>query len=348
VLHRCPAGINVAYLTDHQRAEMHGAALEGLMDLAARRFAVIEALLRCGISLGGAVDDKLGEEAMSWATASVRRLIPGMPQWSHSIRNAPPRVGREPVDPQLVYFPACVSRMRGSSALGKDSLMATVLRVADRAGLSVRLPRDAAGLCCGQIWGHKGFVAGQATMANRLVAALWRWSEGGRLPIMCDVTSCARTMLLELEREQFGGRELLLSEANRERYAQLRITDLAEWLHDDVLGRLQIRRKKRSVLVHPTCACTQLGLDQKIAAIVAACAEDFIIPDSLGCCGAGGDRGFLYPKLADAAVHDEADEIEGTSYDGAYSFAKTCEIVLGDRTGQPFESLVYLVDEVTA
>ena len=27
-------------------------------------------------------------------------------------------------------------------------------------------------------------------MANRLVAELWRWSEGGRLPIMCDVTSC--------------------------------------------------------------------------------------------------------------------------------------------------------------
>ena len=29
-------------------------------------------------------------------------------------------------------------------------------------------------------------------------------------------------------------------------------------------------------------------------------------------------------------------------------FAKTCEIVLSDRTGQPYESLVYLVDEATA
>ncbi len=234
----------------------------------------------------------------------------------------------------------------GSSAVGKDSLMATVLRVAGRAGIAVRLPSAAAGLCCGQIWEHKGFSAGRATMANRLVVALWEWSEGGRLPIMCDVTSCARTMLVELEREQFGAREQLLSDANRERYAHLRVMDLAEWLHDDVMGLLEIKRKKRSVLVHPTCACIELGLDTKIAAIVAACAQNVTIPDSLGCCGAGGDRGFLYPRLADAATHDEAKEVKGRSYDGAYSFARTCEIVLADRTGQPFESLIYLVDEV--
>ena len=344
----CPAGISVAYLTDHQRAEMHGAPLAQLMDLAARRFGVVEQVLRRGMNVGRTVDDRLGAEAMVWATDAARRLVPELPQWSRSFTKAPRRIYSEPADPQLVYFPACVSRIMGSSTLGKDSLMVTVLRVANRAGLSVRLPRDAAGLCCGQIWEHKGFFAGQATMANRLVAAFWRWSEGGRLPIMCDVTSCARTMLVELEREQFGAREQLLSEANLERYGKLRIIDLAEWLHDDVLGQLEIKRKKRSVVVHPTCACTQLGLGKKIAAIAAACAEEVTIPSSLGCCGAGGDRGFLYPELADAAMHDEADEIKGKSFDGAYSFAKTCEIVLTDRTGRPYESLIYLVDEVTA
>jgi D-lactate dehydrogenase len=185
-------------------------------------------------------------------------------------------------------------------------------------------------------------------MANRLVEALWRWSEGGRLPVMCDVTSCARTMLVELEREQFGAREQLLSDANLERYAQLRIVDLAEWLHDDVLPRVEVRRTKGSVLVHPTCACTELGVDAKVAAVAAACAEEVVVPWALGCCGAGGDRGFLYPELADAAVHDEAAEVAGRVFDGAYSLAKTCEIVLSERTGRTYESLVYLVDETTA
>jgi D-lactate dehydrogenase len=343
----CPVGINVAYLTDQQRGEMHRAGLRQLMDLAARHFAVVEEVLRRGIDLGCTIDDRSGGEGMRWATDAARHLFPEFPQWSRSFTKAPTRIHREPADAQLVYFPACVSRIMGSSALGKDSLMATVLRVAERAGISIRLPRDTTGLCCGQIWEHKGFSAGQATMANRLVAALWRWSEGGRLPIMCDVTSCTRTMLAELEREQFGARKQILSEANLERYGKLRIIDLIDWLYDDVLGQLEIKRKKRNVVVHPTCACTELGLGKKIAAIAAACAEEVTIPFSLGCCGAGGDRGFLHPELADAALHDEAKEIKGRSYDGAYSFGKTCEIVITDRTGYPYESIIYLVDEVT-
>ncbi len=344
----CPSGINTAYLTDHERAEAHGSSLEHLMSLAARRFGTVEEVLRRGVSAGCAIDSRLGDGVMPWVTTAARRLLPDVPQWSRSISKAPPRVSHEPADPQLVYFPACVSRILGSSGLGKDSVMATVLRVADRAGIAMRLPDDTSGLCCGQIWEHKGFRAGHAIMANRLVEAFWRWSEGGKLPIMCDVTSCAHTMLVELEREKFGSHERLLSDANQERYVQLRIMDLAEWLHDDVLARLEIKRRRRSVLVHPTCACTELVLGGKIAAIAAACAEEVTIPTSLGCCGAGGDRGFLYPDLADAAVHDEAEEIRGRTFDGAYSFAKTCEIVLSDRTGRPFESLVYLVDESTA
>ena len=114
------------------------------------------------------------------------------------------------------------------------------------------------------------------------------------------------------------------------------------------MDRLEIKRKKRSVLVHPTCACTQLALDDKIVAIASACAEEVTVSYSLGCCGAGGDRGFLCPQLTDAAMHDEAEEIKRASYDGAYSFAKTCEIVLTDRTRRPYESLIHLVDEVTA
>jgi D-lactate dehydrogenase len=343
----CPADINIAYLTDHERAQAHGGALERLMDLAARRFDLVEEALRRGVDAGCGLEVRLGVDAAGWATAAGRRLIPDLPQWSRSLTKAPPRVSSEPADPRLVYFPACVSRMLGSSSIGKDSLMQTVLRVADRAGLAVRLPADTAGLCCGQIWEHKGFRRGHATMANRLVEALWRWSEAGRLPVMCDVTSCARTMLVELEREQFGPRERLLSDANLERYAGLTIVDLAEWLHDEVLPRVEVRRKKGSVLLHPTCACTQLGLTDKVAAVAAACADEVVVPYALGCCGAGGDRGFLYPELADAALHDEAREVAGRAFDGAYSLARTCEIVLSDRTGRAYESLVYLVDEAT-
>ena len=341
----CPVEINVADLVDHQRAQKHGRAIEQAMNLAALHFGLAEDILRQAITLACAVD-RLGPPVVSRATIAAKAVVPGMPQWSRSITKAPPRLYRECSNPAIVYFPSCISRMMGSSSSG-DSVLAAVMRVADRAGIAVRLPPDARGLCCGQIWQHKGFRAGHATMANRLVEALWRWSDAGRLPVMCDVTSCTRSMLEELERERYGSRETLLSPANRLRHRALRILDLTEWLHDEVMDRLEIRRRKRSVLIHPTCACTQLNLIDMLTGIVARCAEEWTIPSSLGCCGAGGDRGLIYPRLADAAMRDEANETRGRTYDGAYSFARTCEIVLSDRTGRPWESLVYLVDQVT-
>ena len=344
----CPAGINVAYLTDHERAEAHGSALESAMDLAARHFTVVEKVLRAAVGVGCGVNSSTGRDTMGWATAAGRRLLPDLPQWSRSITKAPPLVSRTAVDPAFVYFPACVNRIMGSSALGKKSVMETVLDVADRAGLRLRLPADSAGICCGQIWLHKGFRRGHAVMANRIVEAFWQWSEGGRIPILCDVTSCVRTVLLDIACEQFGPREQILTDLNLERHAQLKVIDLAEWLHDDVLPRIEVTRKKRSVVVHPTCVCTELGLNAKIEAIAAACAEEVTVPKSLGCCGSGGDRGLLYPELAVAAMAEEAREIAGREFDGAYSLGKTCEIVLSDQTGYTYESIAYLVHEVTA
>ena len=342
----CPVEINVADLVDHQRAQKHRGAAEQAMALAASHFGLVEDILRQAITVGSAVDARLGPPLVSWATMAAKAVVPELPQWSRSITKAPPRVFRESSSPDIVYFPSCISRMMGSSSNG-DSVLEAVLRVADRAGIDVRLPPDARGLCCGQIWEHKGFRAGRATMANRLVEALWRWTEAGRVPLMCDVTSCTRTMLEDLEHARYGPREAILSPANLLRYRALEIVDMSEWLHGEVMDRLEVKRKKRSVLIHPTCACTQLNLTDKVTEIVARCAEEWTIPSSLGCCGAGGDRGFIYPRLADAAMSDEADEMRGRTFDGAYSFARSCEIVLSDRTSRPWESLVYLVDEVT-
>lgn len=343
----CPAGVNVAYLTDHQRAETRSTTSDRIMGAAARRFSLVEEGVRGAVSVGHDVDALLGEDSISRITAVARRLLPGLPQWPHGLAKAPPRAYRDPADPKLVYFPACISRIAGSSPGGKGSLAETVLRVADRAGIDVRLPKDVEGLCCGQIWGHKGYRAGQAIMANRLVEAMWRWSEGGRLPIMCDVASCTRTMLVELERETYGSRERLLSDENCRRYRHLEILDLVQWLHRDVMIRLDLRHRKSSVVVHPTCACTELGTTDQIRSIAAACADSVTIPFSLGCCGAGGDRGFRKAGLADAATRDERRELEGRTFDGAYSFARTCEIVLSNCMGRQYESLAYLVDEAS-
>ena len=79
--------------------------------------------------------------------------------------------------------------------------------------------------------------------------------------------------------------------------------------------------------------------------IARKCAREVILPDNWGCCGASGDRGFIFPELSDSATRDERDEIGHESFDGCYSLARTCEIAMQDHIEQPYESIVYLVDE---
>lgn len=79
--------------------------------------------------------------------------------------------------------------------------------------------------------------------------------------------------------------------------------------------------------------------------IAGACAEKVTAPGSAHCCGAAGDRGMIYPKVARAATRDEKRDIEGLTFDGCYSLARTCEISMCDTIGRPYEPLIYLVDE---
>ena len=241
--------------------------------------------------------------------------------------------------PEIVYFPACVTRIMGSSNLDKPSVAETVLTLADRAGIKVRLPKSVTGVCCGQIWEHRGYALGRRYMANHLVESMWEWSDGGRVKVMCDVTSCTKTILREVADQ--------LTEENAERYSEITVVDIAPWLFEDVLPRLEVTEPKQSVALHPTCACVELGVDKQVQAIGEACAQQAVTPLHWGCCGIAGDRGFMYPELSDGAQRDEHAELAGRVFDGYYSVARTCEIGLSERSGHQYESIVYLVEEAT-
>src|SRR5205807_1065558 len=99
-------------------------------------------------------------------------------------------------------------------------------------------------------WTSKGFDDGHRVMAERTRAALARWSDGGRLPVVIDATSCAHGLISEVAVE---GVEVL---------------DSIAWVHDRLLDLLPAdSRRLRSVVVHQTCASRHLGLHDKLAAI---------------------------------------------------------------------------------
>jgi len=333
---KCPVGINVAEYTAELRAERNNKAEISLGSVLARRYAAVETIARGGLAMG-VLANKV--HTMEVLTKAVHKLVPFSPVWSPAMGKSPKSVFRSEHAAEIVYFPACVTRIMGSSNLGKPSVAETVLTVADRAGIKVRLPKSVTGVCCGQIWEHRGYASGRRYMANHLVESMWEWSDSGQVKVMCDVTSCTKAILREVADQ--------LTDENAERYRQITIVDIAPWLLKDVLPRLEVTRQKQNVALHPTCACVELGVDKQVQAIGAACAQEAVVPLHWGCCGIAGDRGFMYPELSDGAQRDEQAELAGRVFDGYYSVARTCEIGLSQRSGHQYESIVYLVEEAT-
>jgi D-lactate dehydrogenase len=228
-----------------------------------------------------------------------------------------------------VYLPACVNRIFGDG--GAMSLPQALVTASERAGRPVWIPADAAGHCCATPWSSKGYADGHAHMADKTVAALWRWSDSGTLPVVIDASSCA----------------LGLREEVAERHPELTVIDSVEWASDELLPRLTVGRKLRSVALHPPCSTRHLGLDRKLAALAGSLADDVFVPPTSTCCGFAGDRGFLHPELTAAATAQEASELAGRSFDAYLCSNRTCEIGLEQGTGRPFRSIVYALEELT-
>jgi len=240
-----------------------------------------------------------------------------------------------------VYFTACVNRIFGRmpGQKRKPSLQEAMIAVSARAGLPLWLPEDICGHCCATIWHSKGYREGNAIMANRIAESLWRWSDGGRLPIVCDASSCSFGITSEIVEH--------LTPENRERHARLKIFDSVAWAHDRLLPKLKIERKAASAVVHPSCSINHLNLAKKLHAIVGAMAEEAVTPAAAGCCAFAGDRGFLHAELTRSATAEEAEEVRARKFDAYLGSNRTCELGMNLATGKNYESFVYLLEELT-
>lgn len=334
----CPMSISTAEITDAVRVETYGKGFKGALTFGAKHYGGVEKSLRGALRAGVIAEKIVSPYPLEWGSALLHRVWGQAPHWSRSFP-MPKKFTPKVVDnPDFMYFPACVTRIMGSSNFGKDDVITVMLRIARKAGLRMSLP-DVGGLCCSQIWEHKGDPDGKVIMANKVIDAFYKMSDGGRVPIVCDTTSCTHTLLTDVESD--------LSEENKRKYKSLKIIDICDWLSEYVMPKLKITKKKGKVLLHPTCACRILGLADTLAAIAGQCAEEVVVPVNTQCCGAAGDRGFIFPKVAKSATHTEKAEIGDKEFDGCYSLARTCEISMNDSIGRPYESIVYLVDETT-
>lgn len=335
----CPVGIDTGQLVKLLRSQGHPEWRRRLATRMAQRFRIVEAGTRLGLRMAHLTRAVLGERASSALGRGLGALGVEAPLGFADLPG--PGSGRLPQTnrhgARAVYVPSCISRMFGPGN-GDRPLADVVVDVSRRAGAPLWIPDDVAGHCCGMPFSSKGYKEASGLTVSRLVEALWRWSDEGRLPVVMDTSPCSHTL-------RTCGPEL--SPDLQRRYERIEMLDSVEFALEHVAPQLEARRPQGVVALHPVCSSVKLGIDSLLPRAVEPFCEEATVPVTAGCCGFAGDRGYSVPELTAAATAAEAAEVRTGRFDGHYSTSRTCEIGMSRATGQSYRSFWYLLEEAS-
>ncbi|MGN6274915.1 MAG: FAD-binding and (Fe-S)-binding domain-containing protein [Solirubrobacterales bacterium] len=342
----CPLGIDTGRMVKELRTAQHSERAEKAALAAAKRWGAVEKASRVALRVGGPIARRtkrgkgLPGPARGGGVGDPLRATAGR------VRKGSPT---PPDGTAAVYVPSCTNRIFGQSTepaktplydrkLPARSVVDALVTVSARAGMSVWVPEDVAGSCCGLPWSSKGFDAAHRHKANEMVERLWEWSDEGKLPIVIDAASCTGAIA-----DPADG---VLTEENAERLTKLEIVDSVAWA-ERLLPNLEITEKVPTATAHPTCATRRLGLAPSLRALAEALADDVYIAPSATCCAFAGDRGISHPELTASATRPQAEELAGRHFDAHLSSNRTCEIAMTRATGEPYESVVCLLERLS-
>ncbi|RVX47676.1 D-lactate dehydrogenase [Nonomuraea polychroma] len=329
----CPVGINTGDLTKRLRAERHGRLAQKGWKTAAKHWTGMTRALDLALDMAKAAPPSLPE-----AASRAARAVTGpeaVPQWTRDLPKGGKRRRPDPArNPDAVYVPSCLNTLF-APADGGPGVMTAFTRLAERAGVRLHIPEGIGGLCCGTPWSSKGYTDGHETMARRVYTLLAAAADGGRIPIVSDAASCTE------------GFHRLAASAGEGPGAVLQVLDAVAFTAKELLPRLTVHRRLRSLALHPTCSSTRLGLDAAMTRIAEAVAERVVVPDGWQCCAFAGDRGLLRPELTASATRAEAAAVSAGNFAAHASLNRTCELGLTRATGRPYHHLLELLDQAT-
>ena len=352
----CPMGINTGDLTHFVRQQLLPPKSLGYKtgDYAARHLAGIENALRPVLTLADAAHTVLGTATMSKLTRSLHHLL-GIPQWTpampkaYKMKNEERRMeneeraasNRDSSFPReagilhsslrkVVYFPSCINQTMGlpHKSPVEQPLVDKMQSLLHKAGYEVIFPANMNKLCCGTIWESKGMPDIADRKSAELEAALWKASEEGKYPVLCDQSPCLHRM--------------------RQTIRKIKLYEPAEFIYNYLRPYLKFVPTNRPVALHITCSTREMGLADTLVKLAKLCTTGLVlVPEEIGCCAFAGDRGFTHPELNAYALRKLRPQIEANGIQIGYCNSRTCEIGLTTNSGIPYVSIAYLVDECT-
>lgn len=340
----CPMGINTADLThDIRTGRVPRKSLAYKTgNAAANHFSTVRKGLKATLAVAGAGDAVLGDKLMGTVCRGLHKI--GLPLWTPAMPSAysvPEKrlSAGTGGDLKVVYFPSCINQTMGTSKQlgGRKALAEEMTDLLHKAGYEVVFPEGMKNLCCGTIWESKGMPDIADRKTKELEDALWRASEEGRYPVLCDQSPCLHRM--------------------REKITKMKLYEPAEFIWVFLRDRLEFHKSDRPVAVHCTCSTRLMGLSDTVISLAGLCAKEVFVPEGVGCCGFAGDKGMTRPELNAYALRKLRPQIEAFNADAAakgrkpieagYTNSRTCEIGLTTNSGIPYMSIAYLVNECT-
>lgn len=229
---------------------------------------------------------------------------------------------------KVVYFPSCINQMMGlpkhHHAVDKP-LVEEMVSLLGKAGYEVIFPENMSSLCCGTIWESKGMPEIADRKTKELEDALWKASEEGRYPVLCDQSPCLHRMEHKIKK--------------------MRLYEPSEFILGFLTDRLDFHQTDTPVAIHLTCSMRLMHKTGKMLELARMCSTNVIVPEGVGCCGFAGDKGMTHPELNKYALRKLKAQVKGVPV--GYSNSRTCEIGLATNSGIPYVSITYLVNRCT-
>ena len=327
----CPMGINMADLTHEVRRQAAGKTGEKVGAYAAENFHGLKNVLRGVLGMADIGHRILGSRLMGGIGKVIHRA--GLPLWTPSMPkayNARKHVSSDDAgELKVVYFPSCINQMMGNDNASKDMkpLAEEMVDLLHKAGYSVVFPENMDSLCCGTIWESKGLPEIADSKTKELEDALWKASEGGKYPVICDQSPCLHRM--------------------KQKMTKVRLYESAEFVWTHLKDRLIFTQSDMPVALHLTCSTRLMKIDKVIYDLACMCSSSVLIPEGVGCCGFAGDKGMTHPELNGYALRKLKAQVQEKGIEIGYSNSRTCEMGLQTNSGIPYRSIIYLVNSCT-
>lgn len=334
---RCPVGINTGDLMKQLRQDQYQ-KFQPIARWTAEHFSATTKLVSTGLKINRVMTRLIGDKHMDSTINGLRKWTgnrtPGWlketPQANlHIITSHLVNQSQKNAEKMVVYMPSCASRSMGQQTDAQDQrpLTQVTLSLLEKAGYHIIIPQQLNELCCGMPYDSKGMIDIAQSKSQQLEAQLWQASDQGRYPILMDTSPCSKR-----SKEQFT--------------RTLNIFEPVGFVNQFLLSELEITPKSESVLLHIACSARKMGLVNDMLSLANRCVSHVIVPEHIECCGWAGDKGFTTPELNNNALTPLREQVPKEVTRG-FSNSRTCEIGLSHHSGVPYQSILYLVDEVS-